>query len=130
MRCIPNIQIFLAPLETIIQIRFLQANHHLVMLNVNCLLSRLVWVVLVLLILHSILLFSFLRQLQLLLLWFCSGLLLPLLMFCLINWRLSDMLLMNIVSLSLTFMTLCCHLSPHLCTDLFCCLVNLALLAG
>ena len=33
-------------------------------------------------------------------------------------------------SISLTFMTLCCHLSPHLCTDLFCCLVNLSLLAG
>ena len=133
MRCIPNIRTFLAPLETIILTRFLlnltgqpsfnDAERKLFALPAR--LGILVW-----LILHSIPFFSFLHQLQLLLLWFglfCSSLLLPLLMFCVINWRLSDVLLTDIISLSLTLMTLCCHCSPHLCADLFCYLVNLAL---
>ena len=109
--------------ESILKTHFLPnltGQPSLMMLNASYLLSQLVWVVLVLLILHNILLFSFLCQLPLLLHWFCQlccSLLLPL--FYAISWRLSDVLLISIISLLLTSMTLCCHYSPRLCTDMF-----------
>ena len=59
--------------ESILKTHFLPnltGQPSLMMLNASYLLSQLVWVVLVLLILHNILIFSFLCQLPLLLHWF------------------------------------------------------------
>ena len=127
---------FLAPLETIIQTRFLlnltgQPSFNDAERKLLALPARLGGLGLVDPSQYSF--FQFSASVQLLLLWFglfCSSLLLPLLMFCVINWRLSDVLLTDIISLSLTLMTLCCHCSPPLCADLFCYLVNPALLVG
>lgn len=63
-----NIQLFWLLLRLSCELAFYPiwwGNHYLMMLNINCLLSQLAWVVLALLIPHNILCFSFLLQLQL-----------------------------------------------------------------
>ena len=115
MRCIPNIQIFLAPLETTIQTRFLpnltgQPSFSDVDRKLFALPARLGGLGIVDPSQYSV--FSFPHQLQSLHLWFsrfCGNLLLLLLTFCVINWRLSDVLLPNIISPSLTLIILWCR---------------------
>ena len=112
MRCIPNIQTFLAPLETIIQTRFLsnltgQPSFSDAERKLFALPARLGGLGVVDPSQYSTFQFSasvaITAPLVRSILQQSSA---PLLMFCVINWRLSDMLLTDITSLSLTLMTL------------------------